>query len=667
MNRHICLGSQLYINKYDTEEIVREAVRKMNSSGLAIIRLFMIWDILEPRQNEWNFSVFDACFEEAQSFGMKIVPTLMPVSPPGWAKLTRGSQDVADIDNPEIWKAGLDYVEKTVKHYCGHQALHSWILWNEPSRYLKPCPSNIRDFSQYLERKYKTTDEYNKTHYRQFTGFNDLTENYLKAGESLAFKPYSDKIDELDYAVYNLCRKLKDIAAVVKGIDRVHPVHINPHDMIRGGYTDGQNFFEEGKTTDFLGCSAHPSWHSTDFSEKRIPLSVGYFAEISKAASKDKNRFWVTELQGGTNIFSGRDYLCPSAKDITLWLSECIGSGAESVVFWCFNTRNEGFEGGEWGLLNQLGEQSCRLNAVERFSEIINNNQVLFDASRPAAPDVYILYSDATLRLNMIETANESDDGIRNRNNGKLSAAGAFTAVTDMGLQPGIISEEQVRNGQLPKKSVLIMPDTYALEEGTIDEIYRFTEHGGTVIADGLCAMKTPEGRISACLLAKAEKLFGAKVEDITAAKEPYPVSFTEGKTFSEFLKLKFRITDAIKDGDILTNTVGKGKAVRIPGITFRRYFRKEEPGFLSLLKKYISVKKDVFLINPSTYLKIKALDSGNDKILFVINCGKENVTANISGVSECKSLSGHSFVLSENVLKVMISSEDSAILHIKL
>lgn len=666
MERHICIGSQLYINKTDTDTHVRELVRKMQASGLEIIRLFMIWDILEPRCGEWNFSVYDACFDEAEKCGLAVVPTLMSVSPPGWMKLTKGSQDIADIDDGEIWESGLSYVRKVVSHYSLHPALHSWILWNEPSRNIKICKSNIDDFSSFLLAKYGSIEKYNGCHYRQFADFEDLCRFYLKADDSLAFKAYNDSVDELDYSVYNLCSKLTDIAGVVSSIDPVHPVHINPHDMVRGGYTDGQNFFEEGKTVDFLGCSAHPSWHSVDFGKKRIPLSVGYFADVARAASGDRERFWVTELQGGTNIFSGRDCLSPSPHDVNMWLGECFGSGAEAVVFWCFNTRSDGFEGGEWGLLNQKGGPSERLEAVSDFSAVIKRNQALFDASHPPEPDVYILYSDSTIRLNMLETAYETANGLRRRNNGKFSVTGAYTAITDMGLIPGIISEEQLKQGQLPAESVLILPDIYAPEEGTLEAVYRFAENGGTVIADGLCGMKTPEGKISEKNLLTAEALFGAEVTDVAAADSSYAVLCNSSTVNSDFLRLKFRTTSAETDGDVLVNSVGNGKAIRLPGIMFRRYFREEEESFLKLLKHFVTIKKDLYLLNPSVTLKMKVLEARNEKILFLINCADDPAEARIKGIREYTVLSKHRAAFSGGELNVQLMPEDTAIIRIK-
>ena len=103
---------------------------------------------------------------------------------------------------------------------------------------------------------------------------------------------------------YSLCENLRLIAAEIRKIDTVHELHVNPHDVATPNYFKGQSVFEEGKIVDFVGCLAHPSWHSVRFAPDRIDQSVAYYADLMKSTTRHKeDKFWVSELQGGTNIF----------------------------------------------------------------------------------------------------------------------------------------------------------------------------------------------------------------------------------------------------------------------------------------------------------------------------------------------------------------------------
>lgn len=661
MQRHLCIGSQLFVNGTESEEDLRVLVHKMHHAGLSLIRLFMTRDLLEKAPDQWDFSLFDAIFDQAQALQMGVVPTLMAETAPGWMHLTSSAQDAYDLDDSALWTSGLSYVDTVVQRYANHKALHSWVLWNEPSRSITLQPSNMGLYRTFLQQKYPTIRQYNEKHYRTFQSFEDLEENFLSARSSVVFQSYADKTDLLDFTVQNLCQKLTDLKSHVRLWDCTHPVHINPHDIAGESYTNGQNFFEEGKCVDFLGCSAHPSWHSTDFPKNRIPLSIAFFADVMRAAGEGE-RFWVTELQGGTNLFSGKTYLCPDARDIALYLASSFATGAEAVLFWCFNTRISGFEGGEWGLLNQLGESSERLQAASEFAALIRTHQDLFDASTPSDPDVYILYSDNTIRLQMLETIFRSSDGIRNKNNGKFSLIGAYEAATDLGFHPGFISEEQLLTHPLPKDSTLLLPDTYCLAEDTLRILTDFVSAGGTVIADGLIGMKTPDGILSPDTLEKAAALFGASVEDIVACDETFPIQNDSTVCPGEFFKVRFRTNGGTVSGNTLHHSLGLGHAIRIPGILFRRYFRREDPEILDYLRPLFPARKNAVLQTPQPHLMLKTLHSGQTDIHFVLNTNREPVDAEICGNSSLRLLTSHTPCNRNGKLILPLKARDFAV-----
>lgn len=152
--RRIEIGSQLFINKNDKPDKVEYWVRQMKENNMDVIRLFMIWDQLEPRKDQWDFTNYDACFKEAEKLGMGVIPTLMPISPPGWMQLTNGMSDIANIDNEEFWEVAMAYVKKVVDRYFKSPSLHSWILWNEPSRVITLNEHNKIKYQNFLREKY---------------------------------------------------------------------------------------------------------------------------------------------------------------------------------------------------------------------------------------------------------------------------------------------------------------------------------------------------------------------------------------------------------------------------------------------------------------------------------------------------------------------------------
>lgn len=89
----------------------------------------------------------------------------------------------------------------------------------------------------------------------------------------------------------------------------------------------------------------------------------------------------------------------------------------------------------------------------------------------------------------------------------------------DLDLSAKFIHESEVN--RLHKGDTLLLPNTYALEADVVESIDMFVKNGGTVIADGMCAMKDRYGVMAHESLKKISNVFGAQVEDIKAIEAP--------------------------------------------------------------------------------------------------------------------------------------------------
>lgn len=624
--RDVRLGSQLYINKTDTPDKVAHWVRQMHEAGLRVIRLFMVWDQLEPQEGVWDFKNYDACFSEAEKCGMTVIPTLMSISPPGWMRVTGGTQDIGNIDDAAFKARTFEYVRQLVERYHSSPALDSWILWNEPSREIALNDYNMDDWIAFLKRTYHNDiEQLNKRHFRQYKSFEELKQKDEGVTMALGFKGYAEAIDWDNYVVYSLCENLRQIAQEIRKIDTVHELHVNPHDVATPNYFKGQNVFEEAKIVDFVGCSAHPSWHSVRFAPDRIDQSVAYYADLMKSATRHKeDKFWVTELQGGTNIFSGNTYLCPSKDDITHWLWESVGSGAEAAVFWCFNSRSDGFEGGEWGLLNQIGKPSDRLEAATEVAAVIRDNQALFDSVKTPRADVFILYSDASILLGSVEGNGNDPFYPRNVHIGLDALVGAYLMCQDLDLNVAFVQEQDIE--KLQKGDTLLLPNTYALESDAAKKLCAFVKDGGTLIADGMCAMKDRYGVLTQGTLDQVAEVFGAQVEDIKAMETP-TLSLYDGDLEGWFLSLELlpstaEVVGVFENGKcaVTKNSYHSGTAYRIGTMFFQRYFTKQMAASRKLLKDMLQIEKEICLLNPTHLLRLKVLEGGGKRVLILKN-----------------------------------------------
>ena len=620
--RDVAIGSHLYINKENTPDQVRRWVRDMHEAKLRLIRLFMIWDHLEPREGTWQFDNYDACFDEASQLGMSVVPTLKSVSPPGWMRISGGTHDVMVLENETYWEHSMDYVRRIVTRYFQSPALHSWMLWNEPARRLEKNEKTVDDWVAFLKRTYNNDiQKLNAVYFRQYDTFEQLRELPKETAHAHVLSGFAERLDWTRYVISNLNDKLAKIAHEVKRIDDVHPVHVNPCSCSSSDYEAGQAFFSQMAHLDFIGTSAHPSWHSTRFADNRLHQAIAYLTDTMKSVNRD--RFWVTELQGGTNIFSGYTYLCPNEHDITHWLWESIGAGAEAVVFWCFNKRSHGNEGGEWGLVNQLGKPSKRLRAATRVTDIIRRNQSLFNEAIVPDPDVYILYSDSSIILGEVEGDGYAINNPRNKEMCLDAITGAYLMCSDLGHNIALIDEARVIRDGLPDDAVLIVPGAFALEKGTCAAIQRFVTRGGKLIADGLFGFKDCQGYIDESNRDVLAEIFGAHVEDITATKSTFGLNVNIGTIDGWFLKLEMLPTMGSvigRFGDGTPAIVQNGNAIRIGTVFFQQYMTKPSARHLKFLENALNIRKDIALLNPSRTLRMKVLSGTGYHILILLN-----------------------------------------------
>lgn len=629
--RRIELGSQLFINRRDDPGTVRAAVRQFAESGLKVIRLFLFWDYVERFEGEWDFSQFDACFRQAEESGVQIVPTLMPVSPPGYMCISTGVQDIADLDDPVYWSKAMEYVRRTVQRYHASPALHSWILWNEPTRHIRKTEHSIRALREYLREYYAGDIEaLNKLYYNRYSDFDEVEKNYKTQVENLSFRGYAESTDWARFTCYDLCRKLSDIGEEIRAWDD-HPIHVNPHDVGRNIVAGGQSVWQEAEVVDFIGCSCHPSWHSTRFDRERIHQSVSMFTDLMGSATRHPDKlFWVTELQGGNNIFSGIRPMSPTRDDIARWVWLGLGCGAEKIVFWCFNTRNEGFEGAEWGLLGFDGRPSPRLEATTEICRILEREQELLRRVRPAAPQVYILHGESAWILSDVEGEGEDPRNPRNRMLASDAVAGAYQMCQDLGLQVGFVNEDMILEGALPEGAVLLAPSVFACRDGVCEALEAFVRRGGILIADQMFGIKDEYGRIRYERSGTLQRIFGVRQRDLGVLNGPETWQ-TENLTCNAwFMRMEGEAAGAavlgrFSDGApaLLRSSCGKGTALRIQTAFFQRYGLYHEWESLRCLKALLEgtyALPACRLDTSSDVITAKLLSDGDDHVFMLFN-----------------------------------------------
>ena len=641
----VIIGSQLWVDESASDAEIESDVLGMLDNGLKIARIFIGWGAVEKARGQWDFSLWDQFFSICEKHGLMLTVTLTAASVNPWIAKQYQGQIPGEDQFAYAHERAMLYVDKTVARYKNYKCLHSWILWNEPTLVIEPDSQTIPQFRKWLPEHYNNDWEAIRKGYGNIDSIDGIgfvrpdgtaeLPSVTTAGWLTNARP--------DWARFNqhlLEWKIKQIRERARAIDPEHPATVNPDATAEScPAKGGRSIFGMGEIVDFMGCSCHVSWHSTRFPADRIHQSVAMFSDMMRGATNDPDGyFWITEMQAGTNYISGNRPMAPTAADITHWLWEAVGTGCKGIVYWLYRAREDRFENQEWGLMNQQGNPSKRSKASKAVSDIIYANDSLFRSLKPKPYDGYILHSYDSMVLSYCDRNSVNPrpaDKTLARNSLMVHDAccGAYLLLQDIGLDAGFIPENKI-GGALDAGSFIIAPNTYGLKENVVEALYDYAEAGGTLIADGLFAMKTPQGyKSSKRVQALLGKLFSSPVNDWGVSLDGFSFALPGGgKLPAWFLTCNWDDESGVevlaRDGDgaacAIAHNVGKGRAVYIGTQFFQNYFASEgnAENYGDFIKSILpKICRPYTLMNPDKHMRMKLLSGATD-VLILLNRG---------------------------------------------
>ena len=591
------LGSELFINRTDTPEQLRSWVDQMADAGLKLVRVFALWDLIQPAWDMWDFEAFDAVFDQCQRRGLGVVPTAFSACPPGWMRRSIASQEVVDPWDPDLAPAAEQYLGRLVDRYADHPALHSWIVWNEAGMVVLPTPRAAERFHAFLQGFYGTIEALNDRYYGQYESFDQVQPPHNEQDAEVPIPSHVQRIDWWRFCTHDVTAAVVRFTRIIRQRDGRHPVHLNPHRLGHCMLHEGQSVWQIADVVDFVGCSAHPVWHSTRLGEARYTQSIGLFSMFCRGATRQDQRFWVSELQGGPAAFSGFVPGGPTPTDITHWVWESIGRGAEAVVFWTFNGRREGGEVGEWMLLDQKNRPSPRLLAVTEAADLMDRHRTLFEQTKPAPARVGLLWSEASVLHGFAFGHGEDPQDPRNAQRNADAVCGAFCLLDDLHLEVEIIDETRLREpGRAEGFALIVLPDAWSLDGATIDRLRDYVAAGGHVIADGLVGYLDPWTRRHDEKTADLDQLFGGGLVDYLPTPNPIQLD-TAPPVPGWFNRIQLDAERAEPivawpDGSAAVTRCthpGGGRATRIGTHLFQRYLTQPTPAALQWVRSLLA------------------------------------------------------------------------------
>jgi beta-galactosidase len=579
------VGTEFFLNRSETKETVEKHFAEMHENGITVVRIFVIWDDIERVPGEWNLEGYQWIYDAAAKNRIKIAATLCTEDPPGWMNRTTFYHQRANLDDPDLRSHAAAYIEKFVGHFKDHPGTGFWLLMNEPAKYHEDA-ATFHAFGEWLRKKYGTVEEVNKRWFRPIKSFDEV-ETTEKRDSPNYWLDEQEWLDWKEFNVDNLIANLAWIRDKVLAIDQKHPIHFNV--TAPTGDAEGQDVWKEKAVTDILGVSMHTAWAvPPDTPEKNYGELYAYRLDLiaSAALAQPRKPFWVTELQSGPTIYTGQFSLTPSPQDLTRWIWDSYGAGANSVVFWLWHPRDIGTEAGEWGLVGLHGQPTARLPAVKAVAKVLNKNPELA-AMHPQPARVAILYDRHAAVVNDLDGKWQGGRGESNRaEDVQNSLKGCYLALFRAHIPTQYVDIDQLKRGEVNKFAVLYVPTVYSMDDATIAALKEYVKQGGTLWADGPTGWKDERGKIRASIPGGLTDLFGVEAPEINAIQPANPYSASPQKELGgELWKLPAEVragTVVLKDEDgnpfEVKNSFGKGTVTYFTSSVTLAYLRRGNP-----------------------------------------------------------------------------------------
>ena len=662
------IGAEIWIEPGQTSDQIDRWFQILQEQKMPVARLFIMWNYVEKTKGVWDFTLYDAAFKAANKYDISIEATFTANHGPVfhdkgfWYREQNGSipSTVSQLN------ASQAYIKNVVERYRSDKALGNWWLMNEPGQLNKPDELAMNNYKKWLIKKYKTIQDVNNAWLSNFSSFDSIEydNSWDKSG---GFNRPTAYLDWNWFWRDHLTWYMEWMAVEIRKYDTTHLLHVNPHGIFdilpKYDLPHWQTFLSS------LGASIHPSWHLSLFNRNDYAIGVGAICDIIKGAIEPKP-FWMSELQGGNNIWSGGMPLCPTDNDIKQWLWTGIGTGADQAIFWCLNWRKQGGEAGEWSLLDFNNMPSERIIAANEVATIIENNKSLFSIAKPAKPVVTILLSPESMLI--LQRKDDWKDIAGRGAQAHIKASLAYyKMLTEMGI-PVAFKQMDDFDWLKQKNHLAIIANAVAIRQDLVSNMQAYVAAGNELFVTGLTGyFDEHENNVFQTNFA-LKTLFGGEISEVKLIDPKFNLSIGNIMLpthywMSEIKPLTGKAI-ATEKGKIIAveNNFGKGRVVWIPAnVDLGAWLYDELPmaSYISTLYATLfnSVNFRITELKPHVLMRI--MNAGAQNLMIITNGSDLSVNVPFNNLQNQKPmiLSANGMVLENN--QVNLKARETAVI----
>jgi beta-galactosidase GanA len=605
-------GSQYYRPPFPARGDWARDMDHMRELGFDSVKLWAVWNWIEPRRGEFDFGDLDELVGIAKAKGLRVVINTIPEGSPPWTLEGNGDAHYTTKDGlkvvyggpanlpsagwpglcPDKAEAAADanrFIERVAAHYAAEEAVFAIDVWNEP--HLEPmfdfredmlcyCEHSGMRFREWLGLKYGSLEALNAAWFRRYS---DWSEVELPR----RFGTWADMLDWRLFWIGNLRRWLRErVAAARRGAPgksiQTHVAYSAAlgNKMAGGLANELGDEFSLAPEVDVFGLSSFPKWLQ---GPRHVFVQLAH-NEMVAEASRGKP-FYQVELQGGAGKAGLLGGEVPTGRDVRLWNYNNAAAGGKGVMYWQYAVEPAGLESPGFGLVGFKGKDTERSIEAGRCARELGGSGL--DQARRLLPVNAIYVSRKSEVLCFCAERKEALYA--------ASLAGAYKAAYSACVPVRFVHEDYV--GSLAAEGVrsLYMPMSLCLSPPETEAIARFVEGGGTVVGEAGFGLYGPGGLLDEDCSALS-RIFGLAHVELRGNPDWGPIKAKMRDGRAGFTGRQYRhAVEALEGTQVLADfedgspalterRLGAGRALFVSSFAALSYNEAEDEGTRALI-----------------------------------------------------------------------------------
>ncbi len=472
------MGVDYYPEQW-SRELWQQDIDLMAETGVKVVRLAeFAWSVLEPEEDTFDFEWLDTVIRMLTEKQIQIVLGTPTNCPPLWLyeKYPDAVQTGADgrpisigirghrcYRSPEFLKRAEIIIHRMVSRYQDNPLVIAWQIDNELEANFCRCTYCQKAFREYLQSKYATLDEMNRSYGSSVWSGSYSDWSQVKPPMGSHPKGWYNPGLMLDYHRFAAEDTERFVQLQMSWIRKHCPeIPITTNTWFCENHIDFHKLF---RNLDFVSYDNYPA---TKLPEEPETLYSHAFHLDFMRGIKQKN-FWIMEqLSGGLGSWAPMS--CTTSPGmIKGYALQAFAHGADTVIHFRWRTAAQGAEMFWHGLMDHSNIPGRRFQEFRELCQCAEELTALAD-SKYISKAAILYDADTDFALNI----QPQTDGFHYLQQLKLWHDGCLGC----GVNTDIISAET----HLDSYSVVIAPSLYITHPEMPKNLRQFVQRGGTLI-----------------------------------------------------------------------------------------------------------------------------------------------------------------------------------------